>query len=115
MMKEETYMPLSIRNRVNARLKRASRSLKMRKNRLSPTKENTIFEHVLNARYRKLMDCVERYKSFSHLFQHESNKQLEDILRTCLQTLIYLNWLNKVKMNRVILQENLPVDVKRSP
>ena len=108
-------MPLSIRNRVNASLRRASRSLKLRKIYFNPAKENTILKLVLNAKYRKLINCVEHYKSFSHCFQQESNNQLENILRTCLQTLIYLNWLDKVKKNLVLLQGNLLVDVKRSP
>ena len=77
--------------------------------------QNNVWEYVYKAKYSKLTHLLD--KSSLHLPYLGNPNQTEIIersLRNCLQTLLYITWLERTYLQEIILADNILIDIRES-
>ena len=77
--------------------------------------QNQLWERVYKARYAELTHLLDNTAlNFPYLGHPHQSEIIEESLRNCLQTLLYITWLENSGQNKIILTDNILIDIKES-
>jgi len=77
--------------------------------------QNQLWECVYKARHAKLIQLIDNISlNFFQLFNPGNSLRIEAALRNCLQTLLYISWLEKTRQYKIIIAGERKVDIRES-
>ena len=77
--------------------------------------QNDLWECVYKAKYDKLSQLIENTSlNLPFLANPNQSEIIERSLRNCLQTLLYVTWLERSNQHEIIMAENIKIDTRES-
>ena len=77
--------------------------------------QNNLWEYVYKAKHSKMMQILENTSLYlPYLGNPNQTEIIERSLRNCLQTLLYITWLERSNQHELVLAENILIDIRES-
>ena len=77
--------------------------------------QNNLWEYVYKAKYSKVTHLLENTSLYlPYLGNPNQTEIIERSLRNCLQTLLYMTWLERTYQQEIILADNILIDIRES-
>ena len=77
--------------------------------------QNNLWEYVYKAKYSKLTYLLDNTSLYlPYLGNPNQTEIIERSLRNCLQTLLYITWLERSNHQEIMLKDNIMIDIRES-